>query len=100
MIASNLLRSQAIPAMPNASAKGNETIISNPPRAARGLPHPGRIRIRATIVTAGIASKMPAIFPKRIFNLSQNAEQITSHLDYISLYLSSSIELLWQPTTL
>jgi hypothetical protein len=52
-----------IPATPNPRAQGIERIVINPPRIARGLPHPGLIKIWATSVTIGIASRIADIFP-------------------------------------
>ena len=68
IIASILRRSQMIPTMPNIKAAGNENVTSSPPRAARGLPHPGRSTITATIVAAAIPNRVAEIFPKRIFS--------------------------------
>ncbi len=67
MTASNLRLSRKIPTMPSTKAAGNDSIMSNPPRTARGLPHPGRSNISAKIVTKGIPSRIKAIFPRRIF---------------------------------
>jgi len=61
--------------MPNIKARGIEQIMSNPPRAAIGLPHPGRRQARITNVTMGIAINIDAILPKRILNLSKNTEK-------------------------
>jgi len=41
IIASNLLLSKIMPVIPNITETEYEKIISNPPRALRGLPHPG-----------------------------------------------------------
>jgi len=56
-----------IPTMPTIKAERNEKIISNPPRALRGLPHPGRSTISARKVAPAMPSKIAEIFPKRIF---------------------------------
>ena len=65
-IASNLWRSKKIPRMPNNKATADEYIISNLPKVARGVPHPGRSAIKAIIVALIIPSKIAPIFPKRI----------------------------------
>lgn len=65
--------SRIIPRMPNTKAAGNENIISNPPRIARGLPQPGRSTMVATMVTTGMPSKTADIFAQRIFSPSQNS---------------------------
>ena len=75
IIASNLRWSQMIPTMPNIKAVGNENITSNPPRAARGLPQPGRSTITATIVATATPNRVAEIFPKRIFNSPKNTKQ-------------------------
>ena len=67
IIASNLRRSKTIPMIPNAKAAGNENIISNPPRAAIGLPHPSGSTISVTIVATAMPSRAAEIFPNRIF---------------------------------
>jgi len=58
--------------MPTIKAERNENIISNPPRAERGLPQPGRRTISAPKVTTAMPSKIAEIFPKRILALSYN----------------------------
>jgi len=65
IMASNLLRSQMIPTMPNIKAAGDEKIRSNPPRAATGLPHPGLHISITTIVAASKANNAADIFPNR-----------------------------------
>jgi hypothetical protein len=40
IIASHLRRSKMIPMTPSIRETGNENMISNPPRIAKGLPHP------------------------------------------------------------
>ncbi len=70
MTASNLRLSRKIPTMPSTKAAGNDSIISSPPRTARGLPHPGRSKISATNVTKATPSRIAAIFPRRISVLS------------------------------
>ena len=72
-IASTLRLSRTMPKMPNIKARGIEQIMSNPPRAARGLPHPGRRQVRITNVAMGMTIKIDAILPNRILNLSKNA---------------------------
>lgn len=74
-IAKNLRRSKMIPTMPNIKAAGIERFISNPPRAARGLPQPGRSIIIVPAVRVATTSNVIAIFPKRISLLSKNASQ-------------------------
>jgi hypothetical protein len=49
--------------MPNTKAKGNESTVSNPPRIAKGLPHPGLITIAATMVIIGTPSRIADILP-------------------------------------
>ncbi len=66
IIARTLRLSLIIPMMPSIKATGNETIISNPARAAIGLPQPGWIKARATNVAKGMIAKIADIFPKRI----------------------------------
>jgi len=56
--------------MPTIKAAGNESITSNPPRAARGLPHPGFSIKSVRIAAAAMPSKVAEIFPKRILNSS------------------------------
>jgi hypothetical protein len=68
MIASIRGRSKITPSMPSTRAAGNEHTTSNPPRIARGLPHPGRRQVRATNVAIGMAIKKADIFPKRILD--------------------------------
>jgi len=55
-----------IPAMPNANATGHENNVSNPPRIASGLPHPGLKTTIAAMVTTGMQSRIADILPKRI----------------------------------
>jgi hypothetical protein len=69
-IESNLFLSRKIPIMPTSKAAGNENIISNPPRAANGLPQPGCNIKNIRIVAAAIPRKVAEIFPKCISNLS------------------------------
>ena len=69
--ASNLLRSQMIPTMPNIKAAGDEKIRSNPPRAATGLPHPGLHTSITTIVAASKANNAADIFPNRTLKFLQ-----------------------------
>jgi len=57
-----------IPRIPNIKETGNENITSGPPRAARGLPQPGRSIISAHIVARAMPNKIAEIFPKRIVN--------------------------------
>jgi hypothetical protein len=52
--------------MPNRKARGNEHIISNLPKIARGLPHPGRNTIKQIIVAPAMPRIVADIFPKRI----------------------------------
>jgi len=52
--------------MPNTRAAGNENIISNPPRIAKGLPQPGSHRNKRTNVAPAIINSVADIFPKRI----------------------------------
>ncbi len=63
IIARDLRLSRTIPTMPNTKAKGNVSTISNPPRIARGLPHPGRRTAEAKIVTIEILSRIADILP-------------------------------------
>jgi hypothetical protein len=65
-IASDLRRSFAIPRMPKSRAAGNENIVSNPPRAAIGLPQPGLHRNAIRSVPPAMPSRAADIFPKRI----------------------------------
>ena len=74
IIASNLRRSQTMPAMPNAKVRGTEAMIRSPPRAPSGSPQPGFIKIKATIVAKAIAKNVAAIFPKRIFKPLQKPQ--------------------------
>lgn len=70
-IAMNLRRSKMIPRIPNIKAAGIEMFISNPPRAARGLPHPGRSIIITPAVRAATTSNVIAVVPKRILVLQR-----------------------------
>ena len=67
MTASSLRRSRTIPVIPTIREAGIEEITSSPPRAARGLPQPGRSTLIAHIVAKVIPSRITDIFPKRIF---------------------------------
>ena len=66
IIASVLGLSRMMPTIAIIRARGKQKSISSPPRAAMGLPHPGRIIIMQTIVRPAIARNVTAIFPKRI----------------------------------
>ena len=74
-IASIFRLSRTMPKMPNIKARGIEQIISSPPRAAIGLPHPGRRQIRIINVAMGIAIKIDAILPNRISNPFQKTAE-------------------------
>jgi len=63
-----------IPTMPTIKAARNEKIISSPPRAASGLPQPGRSIISAHIVARAMPNKIAEIFPKRISSLSKKRQ--------------------------
>ena len=76
-IASDLRRSFAIPRMPKSNAAGNENIISNPPRTARGLPQPGLHRSTMTNVAPAMTSRAADIFPKRISFSDQCSLDVT-----------------------
>jgi len=69
--ASNLLRSQMIPTMPNIKATGDEKIRSNPPRVANRLLQPGLHISITTIVTASRAKNAADIFPNRTMKFLQ-----------------------------
>ncbi len=73
-----------IPTMPTIKAAGNENIISNLPKVARGLLQPGRSIISAHIVAAAMPNKIAEIFPKRIFNSPKNAKYNFQYFDYIN----------------
>jgi hypothetical protein len=82
--------------MPNIKARGIEQVISSPPRAAIGLPHPpGRRQIRITNVAMGIAINIDAILPNSILNLSKNAEKPSApfNIYYIGLSAPLSIKI-------
>jgi len=49
--------------MPNRKVRRNEHIISNLPKIARGLPHPGRNTIRQIIVAPAMPRIIADIFP-------------------------------------
>ena len=70
IMASNLRLSKMIPTIPKKMA-GNEIVISNHPRAAIGLPQPGRSIITAKNVVTNMAKKIADIFPKRILAASK-----------------------------
>jgi hypothetical protein len=55
-----------IPIIPTITEARIEKIISNPARAARGLPQPGRSTNIAHIVAVVIPSRIAEIFPNRI----------------------------------
>jgi len=57
-----------------------EKITSRPPRAARGLPQPGRSTIITHIVPAAIPSRIADIFPNRILTIPQKANKFFSAL--------------------
>jgi len=59
-----------IPTIPATKAARGENIISNPPRAASGLPQPGRNINSMRIVPAATPRSFAEIFPKRNSNLS------------------------------
>jgi hypothetical protein len=83
--------------MPNIKARGIEQIISSPPRAAIGLPHPGRRQIRITNVAMGIAINIDAILPNRILNLSKNAEKPSASFNIYYIGLSAPVSIkYWQ----
>jgi hypothetical protein len=71
IIASNLRLSRTIPVIPTIREAGREEITSSPPRAARGLPQPGRSTLIANIVAKVIPSRITDIFPKRILIASK-----------------------------
>ena len=71
IIASNLRSSRIIPMIPTIIEAGMEHIKSSPPRAASGLPQPGRSINIAHIVMAAIPSRIADIFPKRILPVSK-----------------------------
>jgi len=60
-----------IPTIPTTKEARMEKIISNPARAARGLPQPGRSTILAHIVAMAMPSRIVDIFPKRILRISK-----------------------------
>ena len=71
-----LLLSKMMPRMPRTKAAGTESIIANPPRAAIGLPQPGR-RMKSIAITMGAtASKAAEIFPRRIFGILKQCYDI------------------------
>ena len=76
----NLRRSKMIPTIPNIKAARTERFISNPPRAARGLPQPGWSIIIAPAVRVATTSNVIAIFPKRIFSFPKNPVKISHNL--------------------
>jgi hypothetical protein len=63
MIARVLGRSLAIPIIPKSRATGTDRTMSNPPRAASGLPQPGWRAIMQTIVKPAAARNVADIFP-------------------------------------
>jgi hypothetical protein len=71
VIASHFWLSWIIPTMPYTRAAGNENIMSNPPRTARGLPQPGLLRSAIQNVAPATPSRTADIFPKRIFQFSR-----------------------------
>lgn len=61
--AASLCGSRTMPMIPKIRAMGNESSISGPPRAARGLRQPGRRTIMQTIIAPAITRNVAAIFP-------------------------------------
>lgn len=70
IIASTLRWSRMIPMIPTIAEAGMEQKKSSPPRAASGLPQPGRSKNIMHIVATAIASRIAEIFPKRIIKVS------------------------------
>ncbi|MHC4587473.1 MAG: hypothetical protein ACYS3N_23350 [Planctomycetota bacterium] len=66
IIASTLRRSRTIPIIPTITEAGIQEITSSPPRAAIGLPQPGRRIVIAAMVRIPMTSNVSAIFPNRI----------------------------------
>jgi len=71
MIIANVLGlSEMIPIIPKISDKGIHPNISNPPRAAMGLPQPGLKTIMITMVATATENNFAEIFPNRMDLLS------------------------------
>jgi hypothetical protein len=90
MTASNLRLSRKIPTMPSTKAAGNDSIMSNPPRTARGLPHPGCSKISAKNVTMGMPSRITAIFPRRISIAPYCLQESLKRIFYFFIIISTS----------
>jgi hypothetical protein len=81
--------------MPTAKAPGTENNMSNPPRATRGLPHPGRSTISATNVAKAKPIKPADILPRRIVMtlLAKHEKQDGDYPEYIEFEPLLSIEM-------
>ena len=79
-----------IPNIPTIKETGIEKKKSSPPRAASGLPHPGRSINIANIVTPAMPSRIADIFPKRIIKVSMELVSYSNSYCNILLYLANN----------